>query len=140
VLDEAIALLPEMFQTIAERPADEPPYQAVCAGVVDFALRHRDLLNLLIPQSPAGPTLPFAGPQRTLIDFEDTLAGVLRQRYAVPGTDQITPAVWARASIGALRTALAVTARHPLADDPGHRHDPRLLRRAKRCHRAAPAL
>jgi hypothetical protein len=56
VLDEAIALLPEMFQTIAERP----------------------------------------------------------------GTDQITPAVWARASIGALRTALAVTARHPPADDaPG---------------------
>ena len=57
---------------------------------------------------------------RPLIDFEDTLTGVLRQRYAIPAADQITAAVWARASIGALRTALAVTARHPPADDaPG---------------------
>jgi hypothetical protein len=64
--------------------------------------------------------LPLAGQQRTLIDFEDTLTGILRQRYAVPAADQITAAVWARASIGALRTALAVTARHPPADDaPG---------------------
>jgi AcrR family transcriptional regulator len=128
VLDEAIALLPEMFQTIAERPAGEPPYQAVCEGVVDFALRHRDLLNLLIPQSPAGPALPFAGQQRTLIDFEDTLAGVLRQRYAVPGTDQITPAVWAR---GQHRRAARRARRHRAPSpcgrrprDPGHRHDP----------------
>lgn len=101
MLDEAIAPLPEMFQTIAERPADEPPYQAVCEGVVDFALRHRDLLNLLIPQSPAGPVLTFAGQQRTLIDFEDTLAV----------------------------TAPSPRGRRPW--DPGYRHDPRLLRRAR---------
>ena len=91
MLGEAIALLPEMFQTIAERPADEPPYQAVCEGVVDFALRHRDLLNLLIPQSLAGPVLTFAGQQRTLIDFEDTLAVTARHPPAddAPGTPVI---------------------------------------------------
>jgi hypothetical protein len=55
---------------------------------------------------------------RPLIDFEDTLAEVLRQRYAVPAEDEISPAVWARASIGALRTALVIAARGPRAAAP----------------------
>jgi hypothetical protein len=59
--------------------------------------------------------IPRDGRQRPLIDFEDTLAEVLRERYALPAEDQITAAVWARASIGALRTALAVSARDPRA-------------------------
>lgn len=117
VLDEAIALLPEMFETIAGRPPAEPPYEAVCEGVIDFAMQHRDLLLLLVPRSSAGLGLPVAGQQSTLIHFEDTLAGILRQRYALPDSDQITPAVWARASIGALRTALAVTVHSPPEDD-----------------------
>ena len=62
--------------------------------------------------------IPLDGPQRPLIDFEDTLAEVLRERYAVPAEDQITPAVWARASIGALRTALAIAMRGPRAAAP----------------------
>jgi AcrR family transcriptional regulator len=105
VLDEAIALLPEMAQLIRERPAGEPPYQAVCEGMIDFGLRHRDMMALLVV-SEGALDVPLGGQQRPLIDFEDTLAEVLRERYALPADDQITPAVWARASIGALRTAL----------------------------------
>jgi AcrR family transcriptional regulator len=116
VLDEALALMPEMFQAILERPAAEPPYQAVCEGVIEFALRHRDLLLLLAARPPATPALPLAGQQRTLIDFEDTLADVLRERYAVSADDQVTAAVWARACIAALRTALVLTVSAPLTD------------------------
>ena len=42
-------------------------------------------------------------------------AEVLRERYAVPAEDQISPAVWARASIGALGTGLVISARGPRA-------------------------
>jgi hypothetical protein len=62
--------------------------------------------------------IPADGPQRPLIDFEDTLAEVLRERYALPADDQITPAVWARACIGALRTAIVVSARNARAGAP----------------------
>lgn len=112
VLDEAITLLPEMFQLIRARPAGEPPYRAVCEGIIDFGLRHRPLA-LMLTGSPPAMELPVEGQQRTLIDFEEDLAAVLRERYAVPPGDEITPAVWARASIGALRTALITMARTP---------------------------
>jgi AcrR family transcriptional regulator len=110
VLDELIALLPEMAQLIRERPAAEPPYQAVCEGIIDFGVRHRDMLDL-VNTAEGELEIPLDGPQRPLIDFEDTLAEVLRERYAVPAEDQVSPAVWARASIGALRTALVIAAR-----------------------------
>jgi hypothetical protein len=96
-------------QSIRDRPAAEPPYQAVCEGILDFGLRHRDMLDL-VNTAEGELEIPLDGPQRPLIDFEDTLAEVLRERYAVPAADQISPAVWARASIGALRTALTVAA------------------------------
>jgi AcrR family transcriptional regulator len=114
VLDELIALLPEMAESIRGRPAAEPPYQAVCEGILDFGLRHRDMLDL-VNTAEGELEIPLDGPQRPLIDFEDTLAEILRERYAVSADDQISPAVWARASIGALRTALAISARGPRA-------------------------
>jgi AcrR family transcriptional regulator len=114
VLDEVITLLPEMAESIRDRPAAEPPYQAVCEGIIDFGLRHQDMMALVMA-AEGELDLPLDGRQRPLIDFEDTLAEVLRERYAVPAEDQITPAVWARASIGALRTALVIAARAPRA-------------------------
>lgn len=116
VLDEVIALLPEMFQLIGERPAEEPPYQAVCEGIIQFGIRHRELLLLLIATPLAEPRLPASDRQRTLIDFEETLGGVLRERYALPPEDLVTAGVWARASIGALRTALVTTTLNPPAE------------------------
>ena len=112
VLHELIALLPEMAESIRERPAAEPPYQAVCEGIIDFGRRHLDMMALVMTTG-GELEIPLDGRQRPLIDFEDTLAEVLRERYAVPAEDQITPAVWARASIGALRTALVIAARRP---------------------------
>jgi AcrR family transcriptional regulator len=114
VLDELIALLPEMAESIRTRPADEPPYQAVCEGILDFGLRHLDMMALVMT-TEGDLEIPLDGRQRPLIDFEETLAEVLRERYAVPAEDQVTPAVWARASIGALRTALVVATRGPRA-------------------------
>ena len=114
VLDELIALLPEMAESIRARPAAEPPYQAVCEGILDFGLRHLDMMALVMT-TEGELQIPLDGRQRPLIDFEDTLAEVLRERYAVPAEDQVTPAVWARASIGALRTALVVATRGPRA-------------------------
>ena len=112
VLDELIALLPEMAESIRDRPAAEPPYRAVCEGMVAFGLRHLDMVALVVT-AEGELEIPLDGRQRPLIDFEDTLAEVLRERYAVPAEDQITPAVWARVSIGALRTALVIAARSP---------------------------
>ena len=106
--------LPEMAEAIRDRPAAEPPYQAVCEGILDFGLRHRDMMALVMA-TEGELEIPLDGRQRPLIDFEDTLAEVLRERYAVPAEDQVSPAVWARASIGALRTALAVAVRDPRA-------------------------
>jgi len=114
VLDEVITLLPEMAEAIRERPADEPPYQAVCEGIIDFGLGHLDMMAL-VRITEGELEIPVEGRQRPLIDFEDTLAEVLRERYAVPAEDQVSPAVWARASIGALRTALVIAARGPRA-------------------------
>jgi AcrR family transcriptional regulator len=91
VLDELIALLPEMAEAIRERPAAEPPYQAVCEGIIDFGLRHRDMMALAMA-TEGELEIPLDGRQRPLIDFEDTLAEVLRERYAVPAEDQISPA------------------------------------------------
>ena len=117
VLDEATALLPEMFQLIRERPAEEPPYHAVREGMLEFGERHQDLL-ILIVGAPAALEIPLAERQRALIDVEEGLAAALRDRYQLPPRDEITAAVWARASIGALRTALDITARHHLAGEP----------------------
>jgi AcrR family transcriptional regulator len=117
VLDEAIALLPEMAEAIRQRPAGEPPYQAVCEGIHDFGMRHQDMMALVIA-AQGNLDIPLDGPQRPLIDFEDTLAEVLRERYALPADDQITPAVWARACIGALRTAFIISARNGRAGIP----------------------
>ena len=120
VLDELIALLPEMAESIRARPAAEPPYQAICEGMIDFGRRHVDMVALVVT-AEGELEIPLDGRQRPLIDFEDTLSEVLRERYAVPAEDQITPAVWARASIGALRTALVIAARGPrdMAARPG---------------------
>lgn len=113
VLDEVFALLPEMFQAIRERPDGEPPYQAVCEGIVCFGASHRDLLLLLIAEFPDEHRAAADRRQRTLIDFEDTLAEVLRERYKLPPDDLVTAGVWARAGIGALRTALVAITRDP---------------------------
>ena len=48
MLDELVALLPEMAESIRERPAAEPPYQAVCEGIIDFGLRHLDMIALVM--------------------------------------------------------------------------------------------
>jgi AcrR family transcriptional regulator len=107
VLDEVIALLPELAKMIRGRPEEEGPYQAVCEGIVEFIDHHRDLL-IVIVGSQGELDLPHDGRRRPLIDFEDNLAEVLRDRYQVPAEDQVTSAVWARASMGALRTAVHI--------------------------------
>lgn len=117
VLDEAIALLPEVGESIRQRPAGESPYQAVCEGIIDFGLRHRDMMALALTTG-GEVKIPIDGRQRPLIDFEGTLAEILRERYGLPADDQISAAVWARASIGALRTALVVSAGNDLTEAP----------------------
>ena len=115
VFDEVDAVLPEMLQVIRERPVEEPPYRAICEGIVEFRDRHRDLLHVLVG-TPEEITV--AERQRALIGLEEGLAGVLRDRYQLPPEDEITAAVWARASIGALRTALVIAARRHLDGEP----------------------
>jgi AcrR family transcriptional regulator len=107
VLDEAFSLIPEMFESVRNRPAGEPPYEAVCQGFTEF-FKDRDVLFVQVVAAPGVVDLPVAERQRTLIDFEDLLARVLHDRYALPDTDQVTAAVWSRASIGAIRTALGL--------------------------------
>jgi AcrR family transcriptional regulator len=115
VLDEAFSLIPEMFEVIRNRPAEEPPYAAVCNGLLEY-FKGRDVLFVQVIGAPGAIDLPVSDRQRTLMDFEELLAGVLRQRYALPDSDQVTAAVWARASIGAIRTALGVLAGTRTAD------------------------
>jgi AcrR family transcriptional regulator len=109
VLDEAYSLIPEMFEAVRGRPAAEPPYEAVCAGLLEY-FKGRDLLFVQVIGAPGAIDLPVSDRQRTLIDFEELLTRVLHERYALPDSDQVTAAVWARASIGAIRTALGVLA------------------------------
>jgi AcrR family transcriptional regulator len=107
VLDEAFALIPEMFEVVRKRPPEEPPYEAVCQGILEF-FKGRDVLFVQVVGAPGAVDLPISDRQRTLIDFEELLARVLHDRYSLPDSDQVTAAVWARASIGAIRTALGV--------------------------------
>lgn len=115
VLDEAFALVPQMFEAVRNRPAPEPPYEAVCQGMLEF-FKDRDVLFIQVLTSPGAIDLPPGNMQRTLIDYEQLLARVLHDRYALPDTDQLTATVWARASIGAIRTALGVLADNRTAD------------------------
>ena len=107
VLDEAFSLMPEMFEVVRNRPAQEPPYVAVCQGMMEFFKDH-DVLFVQVMAAPGVIELSVSDRQRTLIDFEELLGLVLHERYGLPDTDQVTAAVWARASIGAIRTALGV--------------------------------
>ena len=135
VLDEAFSLIPEMFEVVRDRPAEEPPYEAVCQGILEFFKDH-DVLFVQVLAAPGVVDLPVSDRQRTLIDFEEVLARVLHERYALPDTDQVTAAVWARASIGAIRTALGVLTgvahRRWTSQGRVRRCDPRLLRHALR--------
>jgi hypothetical protein len=94
-----------MFEVVRNRPAAEPPYAAVCQGILEF-FKDRDALFLQVVAARGVRDLPENNMQRTLIDFENSLARVLHDRYALPDTDQVTATVWARVSIGAIRTAL----------------------------------
>ncbi len=109
VLDEAFSLLPEMFETVRRRPADEPPYVAVSRGILEYFKDH-DMLFVQVIGGPGPMDLPVTDRQKTLIDFEELLGQVLHERYGLPDSDQVTAAVWARASIGAIRTTLGVLA------------------------------
>lgn len=120
VLDQVITMLPELAELIRERPAGEGPYRAVCEGIIDLGIRHQDT-PAMVMAAQGELDIPFDGPQRPLIDFEETLADVLRERYALPAEDRITPAVWARASIGALRTALVIATRDRRGPAPASR-------------------
>jgi hypothetical protein len=80
---------------------------AVCQGILEFSKGH-DMLFVKVMAAPGVIDLPVNDRQRTLIDFEELLGQVLHERYGLPDTDQVTAAVWARASIGAIRTALGV--------------------------------
>jgi AcrR family transcriptional regulator len=118
VLDEVMALLPELFRIIRERPAAERPYQAVCEGILEFGHEHPGLLVTVVG-SPAGLRVPVDSRQRTLADLEDDLTMVLQDRYRLPPADQLHAAVWARASMSALRTALELAAQRPAGESTG---------------------
>lgn len=118
VMDEVMVLLPELLRAIRERPAAEHPYQAVYEGILEFGREHPGLLVSLVG-SPAGLGVPVDSRRRTLIDFEEELALVLQDRYALPPEDQIRAAVWARASMAALRTALEITSQRPPQESTG---------------------
>jgi AcrR family transcriptional regulator len=116
VLDEAFALIPEMFEAVRNRPAAEPPYEAVCQGMLEF-FKDRDVLFVQILTARGVIDLPAESKmERTLVDYEQLLAQVLHDRYALPEGDRLTATVWARASIGAIRTALGVLADNRTAD------------------------
>lgn len=105
VLDEVLVLMPEMFGLIRDRPARERPYTAMREGILAFGSRHRDLLVLLVGP-PKALHVSIDSRQRTLVDYEEMLADVLAARYSLQGEDRLRAAVWARAGIGALRSAL----------------------------------
>lgn len=115
VLDEAISLLPAMFEAIRNRPAGEPPYDAVRDGILEF-FKDRSVLLIQVVGAPGAVELPMDDRQRTLLDFEEPLAEMLRDRYALPAGDEITASVWARASIGAMRAALNAVSRRRTPD------------------------
>jgi AcrR family transcriptional regulator len=115
VIDEAFSVIPQKFEVVRNRPAEEPPYEAVCQGRLEF-FKDRDVLFVQVVAARGVTDLPASNMQRTLIDFEQPLAQVLHDRYALPDTDQVTATVWARASIGAIRTALGVLADTRTAD------------------------
>jgi AcrR family transcriptional regulator len=115
VLNEVIDLLPAMFETIRDRPAAEPPYEAVCNAIMEFA-KGEDLLLIRVFDAPGAIDLPLDDRQKSLIEFEDTLAAILHDRYQLPADDKLTATVWACASLGALRTALSVMYRTRTAE------------------------
>jgi hypothetical protein len=93
------------------RPASQPHWKTATVAPKLAAMDSRQVMA-----APGVIDLPVSDRQRTLIDFEEMLARVLHDRYALPDTDQVTAAVWSRASIGAIRTALGVLTGSRTAD------------------------
>jgi hypothetical protein len=87
----------------------DPGGQEDLGGILEF-FKGRDMLFVQVIGGPGPMDLPITDRQRTLIDFEELLGRVLHERYGLPDSDQVTAAVWARASIGAIRTTLGVLA------------------------------
>ncbi|MEU9730300.1 helix-turn-helix domain-containing protein [Streptomyces sp. NPDC048002] len=108
VLDEVLDLVPVMGAGVLSRPADEDPYAAVLGACLELIAAGAPALMFSGPPQrfPGRPVRQFLP---VLTQFEDGLADALAKRLAEHDPDAASPlraAVLARASVGAMRSAL----------------------------------
>ncbi|WAZ21502.1 TetR/AcrR family transcriptional regulator [Streptomyces cinnabarinus] len=115
VLDEVLDLIPVMRAQVLARPADEDPYASVLGACLELITDGAPSLLLSGPPQrfPGRPVRQFLP---VLSQFEDGLTEALRERLAEHDPEAATPlraAVLARASVGAMRSALFAYAALP---------------------------
>ncbi|KPI03170.1 transcriptional regulator, TetR family [Actinobacteria bacterium OK074] len=118
VLAEVLDLIPHIRTLVVHRPADESPYAAALAVVLELAADEQ--LGVMF----SGPPQRFPDPSPrqlppVLLQFEDGLAQAFQERLALRDPATATPlraAVLARAAAGAIRSALFAYAALPEPD------------------------
>ncbi|MDI5965411.1 TetR family transcriptional regulator [Streptantibioticus silvisoli] len=137
VYGELLDLVPLVQREIAERPAHEPPLTAVLEALLATAKqRSPGLAVFLISQPERFVASPSRPARPVLFDFEHSIAEALHHRLTAPGGTgapdgraAFHAAVWARASVAAIRSALIAHTDHDF-DGPGGAKLTGLLREA----------
>lgn len=118
VLGEILDMIPVFQDHVRGRPAEESPYTAVLNVTLALAAGPDGRLNVLFSGPPRRFTKP-KGQFSVLGQFEDGIADALADRLGGDGgaaDSALRAAVLARASVGAMRSALTAYAARPEPD------------------------
>lgn len=112
VLHDYRQLLSQMVTAISRRPISEPPFEAICEGIIDFAVARPDSMFIAVGPIWENEQLPDADRHVLQFDVVDQTAQMLVDRYKLYGVDdRLRVRVWAGAGLGAMSSALREHAR-----------------------------
>lgn len=120
ILQQVRDIIPVLEEGIRNRPAAEPPLQALRETVLELADRQGPSAAILLAgPEPLRPDLHSRGEQFLLVDLEEAVASAFLHRFTSAGADpddldlRLRTAVLARAGVGALRVVRLVCTRLP---------------------------
>lgn len=118
VLHDYRQLLTQMVEAISRRPITDPPFKAMCEGIIDFAKERSDSMFIAVGPIWESKHLPDSDREVLLFDIVDQTAQMLIDRYKLYAPDdRLRARVWAGAGLGAMSSALGESAIRTRAGD-----------------------